>query len=128
MKEEYDIFYNGSVVGKVHIKTEGMFCCLHCVCRLTNRNTVNLWYEDERMKLNLGICACDGSSFIKRMKRGDLMNGSFFIKAKQAVCSQMIYYIDDNIDPMMIMDNLTNLRLCKENGRPGLVIISSIQD
>ena len=122
MNEEYDIFHNGCVTGKVQLKTEGLFYRLLCNCETDGNDAVCLWYADDKKEINLGVCACDGSSFIKRMNRRDLADGSFFIKSKQTVKEHKIYYIDDSIDPLVIMDNLPNLRLRKENGRVGFII------
>lgn len=117
---EFDLFYNGEVVGKCQVEQQGMFYRINCCCKLPSDEKYYLWFCEHR----LGLCTPNDSECQLTVRipvrKLDISNGKFLIKPNKD--SRKHYYLDRVEEMIPIIHNLPSLRLCKVDGRIAVYI------
>lgn len=122
MVGRYDVTFEEIKVGDCLIEKEGLYYHVKCKCRLPLKDILNLWFVGENQEVNLGICVPDYGLTVRIPVKSLIgLHGRFVLRKKNN--PEKIYYLDDDENVYMLLKELPGLRLKRNNGRYGIVII-----
>lgn len=111
---QYDIFYNGRIVGEASVIEEGLYNHIHGVCGLPGKLLYRLYVECNNVKINLGTCIPDKGFYAldKRISRVTFTSDAlkFYIIEGENEKSDTV--IVDINSPVSYISKLPNSFLC----------------
>lgn len=125
---EYDVFYHDKSTGKVLLEKEGMYYRVYCSCRLPCDAMFCLWYADDDKEIKLGLCVPGEKGLVTRMQRKDYAGGRFVLREKGTKKATHIYKVCGLEKPYVILQNLSRLRMRRNDGGMGVIIEDPVQD
>ena len=123
MYGEYDIFYNGEIVGKAHLEKEGLYVHYHCVCDFPGDDLFRIYAETINSTVNFGICIPSGNCWKTSGMIPEKCLKTGILKIFAVLCpssTELFIHIKTGGEFAHIED-LETMHFAQRNNQPGIV-------